>query len=47
MKLGAAACERILLRLEDHEGSAGLRDFEQVLHRIPEVAAAPDPRAER
>lgn len=41
--LGAAAFERILVRLEDRAGAAPVADLERLLHLLPEITlGAPD-----
>ena len=44
--LGAAAFERILVRLEQREGAAPVRDLERLLQRIPEIAIPGRPARE-
>ena len=41
IRLGSAAYEQILLRLEDKEGVESLRKFQQLLLLIPDVTEAP------
>jgi DNA-binding MarR family transcriptional regulator len=44
IRLGAAAYEQILLRLEARVGAATVAELERLLHLIPEITQAPGQR---